>query len=259
MLHRKIQRKPAQIWRLLALVLLAGSAGSASATWSVGAGSTVSLGDAQIDLGCGDLIAAGTLLAQDSAVTQIDNLVIPAAGGMNGGTAALQVTGDFAVDGTWSAGTGSVAIADGCGNTTSNILGANTFYDLLLVTTSGKTVAFESNSTTNVVGQFLAQGSAGNLLRIRSTVDGQMATLNTNPGAVVSYVDVQDNAATRDIGLAGADALNSIKGSNTPGWFIARAVEFAVPTLTTVGLVLMSFLLFAAAAAGAATRSHRRP
>ena len=94
---------------------------------SAGAGSTWSLGDAAVDFGCADLAVNGTLDVSSANVRNTDSVQINAGGTVNGGTGTLGLTGDFSNAGTFSKGTGTVSIADGCGNTTSTIAGSQSF------------------------------------------------------------------------------------------------------------------------------------
>ena len=80
-------------------------------------------------------------------------------------------------------------------------------------------------------------GTAGNLLTIRSTVDGSEAFLNLQGTSSADFVDVQDSDATG--GNAITLGSNSVIGSNTPGW-VATAL---VPALGALGLALLALSL----------------
>jgi hypothetical protein len=63
-----------------------------AASFNVGAGSRVALGEARIDLGCHDLLIQGQLDLEQSVLTQTNDL--DNTGALIGGQALLQVSGD---------------------------------------------------------------------------------------------------------------------------------------------------------------------
>jgi hypothetical protein len=79
------------------------------------------------------------------------------------------------------------------------------------------TISFEAGSTTTVTN-FTVEGSAGNLVTIKSTIFGTQFTLSKSSGTVTAnYLAIQDSNAT---GGAYWDALNGTNlnlGNNT-GW-----------------------------------------
>jgi hypothetical protein len=181
---------------------------------SIGASSTVRLGDALLVLGCNDLhiAAAGTLQAQASTI---------------------RLAGDWDNDGTFDAGTGTVVFEDGCVPNQSSIAGSNTFFDLQIVTSTGKTVVLEAAATQTVLDALKLLGSAGNLLILRSSMPGQQAFLKLEPAAsqMIDYVDVADNGATGQTLAAGA---NSTDSGNTTNWSFGTSNTDTPTTTPTV-------------------------
>ena len=123
--------------------------------------------------------------------------------------------------------------AGGCGLLSAVVAGNTTFANLELTTSSGFLYQFESGSTQTVTGSLGLLGVLGSLLTIRSTIDGSEAFFDVQGTSTADFVDVQDNDARpgNHIGLGG----NSVKGSNTPGWFLIALV----PAVGFLGLALL--------------------
>jgi len=214
-----------------AAVLLAltgpGAATPASASGlSVGAGSTVQLGDALLALGCNDLHIepAGMLQAQASTI---------------------QLAGNWDNRGTFDPGTGTVRVEDGCSvPEMSDVGGSNTFFDLVVTTSTGKKVRFQAGGTQTILDHLTLMGAPGNLLMIRSTMPGEQAFLNLaqTGSQQIDYVDVADNGATGRLLAPGPAATHhSIDSGNTTGWFFTFAG--AVPVVSGLGLAALVLLL----------------
>lgn len=106
------------------------------------------------------------------------------------------------------------------GNTpATTIYGSNTIGSFNTTTNSSTTVTFQSGSTSTFL-QFLATGSSGRVLTLRSTTPGSQSTLAFNNGNVSSdYLNIQDSATSgTSLWYAGANSVNS--GNNT-GWIFA--------------------------------------
>ena len=127
---------------------------------------------------------------------------------------------------------------DGCGTTSSTISGTTTFNDLSLSTSTGKQVNFTAGATTTVNGMFEASGaSGGNLLTIRSTVNGSEAFLALNQAEMGSFVDVKDNHAIPESVTLG---VHSLLSGNATGWGLRQVV----PALTLLGLGALGASLY---------------
>ena len=91
-------------------------------------------------------------------------------------------------------------------------------------------------------------GAAGNLLTIRSTVDGSEAFLNVGGTGSANFVDVQDNDTTAvNPVILGP---NSVIGPNTPGWLSGMVL----PALGVLGLALLAFAVLGSGRRVLATR-----
>lgn len=241
--------------RLATIVASIGIAcASALAQVNVGAGSSWSLGDAAIDWGCSDVAVNGTLDVQAAVTANADSVLINGGGAVSGGTGTLGLTGDFTNNGTFAKGTGTVAIRDGCANTTSTIAGSQSFNALAVTTSTAKTLLFSADSTTSVgAGLLTLRGTAGNLLKIRSTSPGSQARMFLNGTQNIGYVDVADNRGTLFVLAPGAPAAsNSVNSGNVMNWFDVLPI---IPTLSTLGLILLG-LLVAAFGVARAGRKH---
>ena len=223
---------------LMSLAVLGLSTSSTADTFTVGSNSTVDLGTGSLALGCGSLDVVGTLSAGTVGFTQGRDVVISPSGTLNGNSATLQLSGDWANTGTFNAGTSSVQMVDGCGLLSAIISGNTTFQNLSMSTASGKQVSFTAGTTQTVTGLFAAVGSLGQLLQIRSTLNGSGAFLDVQGSSSTGFVDVQDNNA-----LAGHPIdlpSNSVKGSNTPGWLFTPAIPLPPVAGVVLGLALLA-------------------
>ena len=158
------------------------------------------------------------------------------------------MAGDWDNAGTFSAGTSTVQLVDGCGLLSAVIAGDTTFANLDVTTTSGKLYTFTSGSTQTVTNSFTLLGATENLLTLRSTVGGSAAFLDGQGTGGGDFVDVQDIDATA--GNPITLGPNSVKGSNTPGW-LASAL---VPVFGALGLALLAFSLLWSGLRALATR-----
>jgi len=182
----------------------------------VGAGSTVDLGSNTLDLGCGTLIVAGTFDTGSGTVEAVE-VSIGSGGTLLGGTGTLDITGnwDNGNGGSFTSGSSTVNLIEGCAVTTAVVSGSTGFSNLHATTTAAKTIEFEASSTQTIAGALTLAGAAGNLLSLRSTSPGSEAFLNLLGSAASDYVDVVDvHAAPTPIALG----PHSVAGSNTTGF-----------------------------------------
>jgi hypothetical protein len=219
------------------ILALAGAANAGQVT--VGSGSSFDLGTGSLDLGCADLTVGGALTAGSVGFDQARNVSIASGGVLSGDSATLEVAGSWSNAGSFSAGTSTVQMVDGCGLSSATVSGNTTFAGLEMTTSSGFLYDFAAGSTQSVAGSLVLGGSDGNLLTLRSTSPGSAAFLDVQGSQSVDYVDAQDNQATGDPIIL---SENSVKGSNTPGWNFA----LMIPVLGVVGLTLLAGLLLGA-------------
>jgi hypothetical protein len=226
---------------------------AAAAELTVGSGASFDLGTALLDLGCADLKVGGTLSAGAVGFDAARDLVIDPGGVLNGDSALLEVTGDWNNAGSFSAGTSTLRLSDGCGVTSAIVSGNTSFANLEMTTTSGKRWSFAAGTTQTVASALTLLGASGNLLEIRSTSAGSVAFFNLLGSQIGDFVDVEDNDATAGVPINVGP--NSIVGSNTPGWTIG----ITVPLLSLLGLLVLAVLLLGSARHGLAARRQPSP
>lgn len=245
---------------LLACALGLALAAPAHADLKVDAGTRFAFPDGGIDLGCTDLVIAGTAVGGSAVVSNIRHLIIQPGGTLHAGSATLSLGGDFSNGGSFDAGSGSVKIVDACGSGISRVSGANGFHDLSVVTSTGKQLLLPADQTQAVTHALTLEGAAGQLLQLDSSVAGTQAVLAVAPAATqqVRYVDAQDNrAGDAPIAPGTPASRQSVDGGNLSGWFgpgggDGQAVT-PIPTLGEWSLLLLGLL-----AAGLGARRLRR-
>lgn len=235
---------------VLATYVLFGAVGSGLATdaaaagISVGAGSIVHFGDATMDLGCGDLAVAGNADANAGALTGIANVALNG-GALSLGAALISLGGDFVNTGSFVPGTSTVRIGDACGNGTSRLFGASSFYDLQIISANGKLAVFPVSLAQSVANALTLQGAAGKLLNVASSTSGQRGAIALANGAaqMIAYVDARDNVASiAHIAPGPAMLFNSVDGGNLVNWFASGTPTggtAAVPAPAAGGWMLL--------------------
>jgi hypothetical protein len=222
------------IWGAAIALSLAGNASAGSLT--IGTGSMLDLGTGSLALGCGDLDVTGTLIAGSVGVTGVRDVAIDPSGIVNASSATISLAGDWDNAGTFNAGSSTVEIVDGCSVLSSVVTGNTTFANFAIHTTTAKQVSFTAGSTQSMAYLSLL-GAAGNLLQIRSTVNGSLAFLDLTGGSSVDFIDVDDIDAQQGNDIA--IGANSVVGPNTPGWLPA----VVVPMLGLLALGVLALLL----------------
>jgi hypothetical protein len=191
---------------------------------TIGTGSTMYLGNAVLNLGCGDLlIEPGGTLAGEQGI--------------------INLSGSWVGYGTFVPGTSLVSFTDGCPAQVSTIWGENHFYDLIFMTTAGMEVRFAAGSTQDIEGRIEFVGADGSPLLIRSTVDGVEAFLHLamDGSQLVDWTDVMDNHAIGQRMAPGpAEWYNSIDSGNLLNWFLTYVT---VPTLSSIGVTILVIVM----------------
>lgn len=211
----------AKVFAGFALCLVSCLAHAQSIT--VGPGASLSLGDGQLGLGCGDLTVEGLMSVGSGTAGGIGSVNI-AGGSLSGGSGTLSLTGDWTNSGAFTAGTGEVRIEDGCGHSTSNLSGDNDFNDFSVTSASGKLLSVAAGSSHSFASSLTLHGVLANLLLIRSSVVGEQVFFSLAEGGDQSIfaVDVRDNNALGGQTLApGAPQdSDSVDSGNNENWFI---------------------------------------
>jgi len=237
-----------------AIVLLVGivlGLAGKSASITVGAGSSLQFADSTVDLGCSDLIIAGAASATTATINAMANMNL--SGSFAPGASQISLGGNFNDTGIFTSGTSRVAMVDACGNGTSQISGATSFYDLVVVTATGKQLVLAVGMAQTIAHALTLQGAAGNLLQVSSSAAGQRAQLALGAGTAqtIAYVNARDNNASGATIAPGQPAqYNSVDGGNLLNWFAnagsGGATPVPVPMLGIGRWLLLAGLLFAA-------------
>lgn len=203
--------------------------------------------NASIDFGCGSFIVSGTADAASATLTGIADFSL-AGGVFLLGAGTLSLGGDFSDAGTFTPGTGTVAVGDACGKSTSTFQGTNAFYTLAIATSVGKQVVFPVGLTQNVAHALVLQGTARGLLRIASTSAGRQGVFALATGASqrIGYVDARDNRASAMPIAPGSPSLyHSINDGDLTHWFDTSGGDdlAATPTLGRFAMLLLAALL----------------
>lgn len=217
-----------------ALALFLAIPGGAGASLTVGAGSSISLGDANVYLGENDLELAGTLNGGSGLIDRVRHLTIDESATLNAESGTIQICGDWTNSGTFIAGASVVRFVDGCDLSSAEISGNTTFARMDMRTTSGKQYRFTAGSVQTVLGWLGLYGAPENLLAIRSTQEEIEAFFEVQGSGGGNFVDVRDiDASSGNPILVGPQ---STIGSNTSGWSFGVAVP-------TAGALVLALLL----------------
>lgn len=188
-----------------------------------------------LDVGCLSVQVEGGLNIVAGQFATASNLTIAGTGVFNGGAGVLTVGGDLSNSGTFNAGTGTVALVDGCTGNTSQLSGTMVFQNLTLTSTTGRTFVIPAGSNITVLGTLTLQGAPGQNIQLVSS-GGGTAVINLGPGAVAN--------------IAFADVANDVQIGAAPPLAVP-----SVPTLNEYGLLLMAWLM----GMGALWMHHRAP
>ena len=165
----------------------------------------------------------GTLKLNNSTLNITGNISINSSdlSGTNqidAGSATINIGGNWTNNDTFTAGTSTVNL-----NGANQILkGSTTFYNLSKTVTSADTLTFAAGTTQTVFATATLQGASGQLLRLRSNIDGARWNFTLAAGATkaISYVDVQSSDASgSDSSLIEINPAYSIDSGGNVSWF----------------------------------------
>jgi hypothetical protein len=249
-----IRPKNSRLLAMLAVftVLQISPARALAAGLTLEQGSSLSLGTAQLNLGCGDLNLEGELNLDSGGVGRIGSVAATAGSVANGDAGRIDFGGDWSIGGVFNAGTSHVALQDECGNGASNVSGDNSFYDLAIVTSTGKNVVLEADKHQSILHDLVLTGTEGNLLKLRSSIPGVagILILSESGSQIIDYVDVQDSWAMKPgqhLALGWPQEFNSLDSGNNTRWFYNFEFSEPVPSLSYLGGLLFIVLILAGA------------
>jgi hypothetical protein len=228
----------------------------AAADFIVPANATVSLNGGSVDLGCTDLIVAGTLQLGNGQVLNARNVTVQPGGALNGGSGTIALGGNWSNSGIFVAGIGTVQFGDLCAIASATVSGSSSFANARFVSSIGKNYVFAVGSTQTITGVLEITGTASQPIQFRSSAPGQVAYINLTATGTqqIVHVGVTDVWATGQWLAPGQQ--NEGGGGNANRWFgIPQSSEIPVPTLSTLMQGLLATLLAVAAALGLRRRA----
>lgn len=210
----------------------------------VGNGATLVTGSSVIDMGCRDVSVAGTIDIADGSLVGIRNL--SASGTVRGGSGEIRLSGDLAVASALQAQSGTVAIVDGCGSATSQLIGEHRFANFSAQTSAAHELVLPVAQTQFVSGLLRLRGGVQRLV-VRSATPAQLSLLELATTATqdifrVDAVDVGGAPSGQHIAPDLPTVYDSIDRGNTPRFFGQDALV-PVPTLSSLALVSLIGLL----------------
>jgi Divergent InlB B-repeat domain/YDG domain/Bacterial Ig-like domain (group 3) len=146
----------------------------------------------------------------------------------------LTLTGPTTVSGNWTNNGGTLTgnfpvTLDGA--TGQTITGNTTFYALVKSVTAAQTLNFAAGSTTTVSNSLTFNGTAGNLLSLRSTIGGSQWNLIAAGTHTAGYVDVKDSNATGSSGVI--NGSNSVDSGNNTNWTFNTVTNYTITVTQT--------------------------
>ena len=175
--------------------------------------------------GTGVITGAGTTLNINDGTLKVPYDIVNN-GTLQTSAGSIEVGGNWVNNGTVTSGTGSVKFIDG--QSPVAISGANTFYNFSVITTIGKRLDFDVNNTQTITNSLTLHGIPGNLLFLRSSSDGQQASidlqdsvaLHANSTQSIDYIDVKDhNAVGVSLAPGSPGDYHSVDSGNNSHWF----------------------------------------
>ncbi len=245
-------------FRSIALLCTAGIAlfaANAHADIVIPTGGTMALNGAIVDLACSDVSVAGSLSLDSGQLINVRNLSIGAGGTINAGTGSITLSGNWTNNGAFVPSTGKVRFVDAASCSPSSVITGNTsFYDLSIVSTSGKLYQFGAGNTQTVVQSLTITGTTSNPTRLSSTSTGQTAFIHLIGAQNLSSLAVTDMGAT-GVWLAPYQS-NFAPGGVVSRWFGQGEV---IPTLDRTAQLLLLLLILGTAAFATRTGLLRNP
>ncbi|MBU2528976.1 carboxypeptidase regulatory-like domain-containing protein [bacterium] len=177
------------------------------------------------------IIDGGTVTLNNSVTLEVSSGIVIGAGAvLDGGNSIINVARRWQNDGTFNCGTSTVTFYTAYSST---LTGNTTFY-CLKCEIADKEIRFSALSTQTVTGVLTLDGSIGNRIKLRSTIDGTTWYIRLLSSQTASYVDVKDGNAI-DYSISCSESVDS--GNNNDNWiFLAPDVTApcAISNLTAL-------------------------
>ncbi|HEX4923024.1 MAG TPA: right-handed parallel beta-helix repeat-containing protein, partial [Bdellovibrionales bacterium] len=170
--------------------------------------------------GSGSWTHAAPLTVNNNVTVQLGATLI--SNGQN-----MTVGGGINVDGTYTSGNNTVTLN---GNN-QTLRGNLSFYNLTKSVTAPRTLTFEAGKMFTITNALTLQGTAGNLLSLRSLTPGTAYNINPQGTRTIGYLDVQD-ANNVNASVIDATAANATDSGNNTGWIFVTLDAFAIAGAT---------------------------
>lgn len=170
--------------------------------------STLNLGSAY-----NNLLFDGTGSWSLASNTVVNKNLTLSSGTLSAGSYTLSVGGNWTNNSNFNAGSGTV-ILDGSNQ---SISGSTTFYNLSKTVTSSDTLTFAAGSTQTVSNDLILNGTSGNLLSLRSSLNGSQWNIDPQSVFNLNYLNVMDS---HNLASSLLNPSNSTDGGNNLNWFI---------------------------------------
>jgi len=174
-------------------------------------------------------VSVGTATLSTNALSVAANLTISSGTTLVANGQSINVAGNWANSGTFTAGAGTVTL-NGAGGSTQVISGSTTFNHLSATCAATRTIQFTTSTTQTVAGTLTLQGGAGQLVLQRVGGAGQWSI---NPTAwAVDQVDVSDSV---NLAATAIDPTNSFDLGNNVNWWTVGTVTLSTPVHCPAG------------------------
>lgn len=144
----------------------------------------------------------------------------------------INLAGNFTNNGTFTS-TGSTLNLNGNNQT---ISGTTTFNNLTKNVAVAYTLTFAAGATQTVTGTLNLQGMAGQLLSLRSSIDGTQWRIDPQGTRTIGYLDVKDSNNTNATAIS-AIGFNVTNSGNNTGWIFDGGGSSPTSTPTQVAQV----------------------
>lgn len=182
---------------LAAASLLLFSATLSAAPLYVPFGTILSIGSGSLAAGTYDIVVDGTLVITDGTIN-IRSLTIGSTGTLHAGGGSIEVTGNWTNNGNFLAGSGTVYFLDDAATSVS-INGTNTFNNLVITSSIGKSISFPSGELTTITGDLRATGTPSNLVVLKSSNPGAGVNLLVGGSVLLNDAVFDELSATQSL------------------------------------------------------------
>jgi hypothetical protein len=152
----------------------------------------------------------GDFNLNDKALNVDGDLLIVPNGRLYATSSLIEVKGDWINRGTVVSGISTVVLS----GMNSTVYGNNTFYNLVKITDAADFLNFEAGITQVIINNLTLRGISGNLLLLRSTVEGQQCSLDPRGTRHMSFVTIKDMNNINSITIDAADSEDGGNNSN---------------------------------------------